>query len=37
MRWHAVDDLPGFLSKETLELVGRTLTATVYAEAPEVR
>lgn len=37
MRWHAVDDLPGFLSKETLELVGRTLAATVYAEAAEVR
>jgi hypothetical protein len=38
-RWHAVDDLPLYLSKETLGLVGRTLAAAVYAEAPaaEVR
>jgi glutaminyl-peptide cyclotransferase len=36
-RWHAVDDLPGFLSKETLGVVGRTLAAAIYAEAAEVR
>lgn len=36
-RWHAVDDLPRYLSKETLGLVGRTLAAAVYARAPEVR
>jgi glutaminyl-peptide cyclotransferase len=38
-RWHAVDDLPRYLSKETLRLVGRTLAAAVYAKAPagEVR
>lgn len=34
MRWHAVDDLPRFLSRETLGLVGRTVTAAIYAEAP---
>jgi glutaminyl-peptide cyclotransferase len=32
MRWHAVDDLPRYLSKGTLELVGRTLAAALYAE-----
>ncbi|HYR12011.1 MAG TPA: M28 family peptidase [Longimicrobium sp.] len=38
-RWHAVDDLPLYLSKETLGLVGRTLAAAIYADAPaaEVR
>lgn len=34
MRWHASDDLPRFLSRKTLGLVGRTLAATVYAETP---
>jgi glutaminyl-peptide cyclotransferase len=34
MRWHASDDLPRFLSKETLGLVGRTLAAAIYAETP---
>ncbi|HEX6369631.1 MAG TPA: M28 family peptidase [Longimicrobium sp.] len=34
MRWHAVDDLPRFLSKETLGVVGRTLAAAIYAGAP---
>jgi glutaminyl-peptide cyclotransferase len=34
LRWHASDDMPRFLSKETLDLVGRTLAATIYAEAP---
>lgn len=32
MRWHASDDLPRFLSRETLGLVGRTLAAAIYAE-----
>lgn len=38
-RWHAVDDLPRYLSRETLGRVGRTLAAVIYAEAPaaEVR
>lgn len=34
LRWHASDDLPRFLSKETLRLVGRTLAALVYGETP---
>lgn len=33
-RWHTPDDLSAFLSKETLALVGRTLVALLYAEAP---
>ena len=33
MRWHASDDLPRFLKKETLGVVGRTLAAAIYAEA----
>ncbi|MBW3572363.1 MAG: M28 family peptidase [Gemmatimonadetes bacterium] len=33
-RWHAADDLPRYLSKATLGVVGRTLAATVYAETP---
>ncbi|HEX5870271.1 MAG TPA: M28 family peptidase [Longimicrobium sp.] len=38
MRWHATDDLPRFLSRETLGVVGRTLAAAIYAEAAaEVR
>jgi glutaminyl-peptide cyclotransferase len=34
MRWHATDDLPRFLSKESLGIVGRTLAAAIYAETP---
>jgi glutaminyl-peptide cyclotransferase len=34
VRWHASDDLPRYLSKETLGLVGRTLAATLYSETP---
>ena len=34
MHWHASDDLPRFVTKATLELVGRTLAAAIYAEAP---
>ncbi|HEU4884239.1 MAG TPA: M28 family peptidase [Longimicrobium sp.] len=38
MRWHATDDLPRYLARETMGLVGRTLAAAIYAEAPaEVR
>lgn len=38
MRWHSTDDLPRYLSRETLGVVGRTLAAVIYAEAPaEVR
>jgi glutaminyl-peptide cyclotransferase len=38
MHWHATDDLPGVVSRETMGLVGRTLAAAIYAEAPaEVR
>jgi len=35
MRWHATDDLPRFLKKETLGIVGRTLAETIYTEAKE--
>lgn len=34
MRWHATDDLPRYLSRETMAIVGRTLAAAVYAETP---
>ena len=34
MRWHATEDVPRYLSKETLEIVGRTLAAAVYGETP---
>jgi hypothetical protein len=32
VRWHAADDLPRFLSKETLRVVGQTLAAAIYSE-----
>jgi len=35
VRWHGVDDLPRYLKRETLGAVGRTLTATLYAETLE--
>jgi hypothetical protein len=34
MHWHAADDVPRYLRRETLGLVGRTLAETVYAETP---
>jgi glutaminyl-peptide cyclotransferase len=34
MRWHATDDLPRYLRRETLEIVGRTLAAVIYGESP---
>lgn len=34
MRWHAWDDKPEFLSRETLDLVGQTVAATLYSETP---
>jgi glutaminyl-peptide cyclotransferase len=35
LRWHAVDDLPQYLDRETLGAVGRVLAATLYAETPD--
>ena len=32
LRWHAVDDLPRYLKRETLGAVGRTLAAAIWAE-----
>jgi hypothetical protein len=35
MRWHATDDLPRFLRRETLGIVGETLAALIYGESPD--
>ena len=32
LRWHAADDLPRYLKRETLGAVGRTLAAAIWAE-----
>mgnify|MGYP006143481421 FL=1 len=34
LRWHSKDDMPQYLSRETLSRVGRTLAALVYTETP---
>ena len=34
MRWHASDDLPRYLRRETLGIVGQTLAEAIYAETP---
>ena len=35
LRWHAVDDRPQFLKRETLGAVGGTLAAALYTEPPD--
>jgi glutaminyl-peptide cyclotransferase len=37
LRWHSKDDLPRFLSAETLGRTGRTLAALLYTDPPEGR
>jgi glutaminyl-peptide cyclotransferase len=35
LRWHSVDDRPQYLKRETLDAVGSTLAALLYAEPPD--
>lgn len=35
VRWHGKDDVPQYLKRETLGVVGRTLATVLYSETPE--